>query len=394
MHFRASEIAAVVGGELVGDDVEVSGASQDSRSLIPGQLFVPVLAERDGHDFIRQAIEAGAAAYFTQAEPVGGTAIRVTDAVAALQALGRHARSKLGDATVIGITGSAGKTSTKDLMASILLSTGNAHASEKSFNNEMGVPLTIINAPDNTAVLIVEMGTRGAGQIRDLVQIAAPSIGVVTTVGGAHTSEFGSVEAVAEAKAEMVEDLPAMGWAVLNAEVPLVAAMAEQTSAQVVTFGRDTGDVHATDIVRHADLTSEFTLVSPWGSASVHLGARGEHNIVNACAAAAAALAAGAGMSSVVLGLVHPELSPLRMELLTTPAGATVLNDCYNANPLSVEAALRALADLPAERRVAVLGLMAELGDEHEAEHARMAELAETLEIRVLAVAGAPYAGA
>lgn len=395
MRFRATEIAAVTSGVLHGDDAEVVGATQDSRELQPGQLFIPVVAERDGHEFIAGALENGAAAYLTQQDPVahgwGGSAILVDDTVAALQALGRHARSRLGEATVVGITGSAGKTSTKDLLASILRQAGPTHASDKSFNNEMGVPLTIVNAPDGTAALVVEMGMRGLGQITELCAIAAPTIGIVTTVGVAHTSELGSVEAVVQAKGELVEALPAGGHAVLNADVPEVAGMASRTAARVITFGCEAGDVRASHIVLADDLTSMFRLDSPWGSAEIALGARGEHNVANACAAAAAALASGVGMTSVVAGLLRPDLSPWRMELHTTASGARLVNDAYNANPLSMAAALRSVAALAADRRVAVVGLMGELGDDEAAEHARVVQLAGELGIELLAVADAPY---
>ena len=393
MRIRAAEVATVVGGELIGPDVALDGASQDSREVASGQLFVPVVAERDGHQFIADALARGAAAYLTAGPIEGGSAIRVGDTVAALQQLATHLRDRLGNAAVIAITGSVGKTSTKDLLASVLTEAGPTHASPRSFNNELGVPLTIVNAPDMTAALVVEMGSRGPGQIAELCRVASPSSAVVTMVGLAHTSEFGSIEAVAEAKSEIVQGLPAEGWAVLNAEVPLVAAMADRTAAQVISFGGHRGDVRAESVVMADDLTSRFRLVSPWGDTDIVLGARGRHNVVNACAAAAASLAVGVNMSAVVTGLAVPRLSPWRMELSTTPAGATVLNDAYNANPLSVASALASLAALPADRRVAVLGLMAELGESSDAEHRRMYELAVKLGVEVIAV-DAPYGDA
>ncbi len=394
MRLTTAEIAAVTDGELRGSDVAVEGATQDSRAVVPGQLFVPVVAERDGHDFIGAALVAGAAATLTSRdEPVDAPAIRVEDTVVALQLCAAHVRRRLGNASVIAITGSAGKTSTKDLLASVLRRAGATHASERSFNNELGVPLTLLNAPDGVAAVVVEMGMRGPGQITRLCRIASPSMAVVTTVGSAHTSELGSVEAVARAKGEIVQDLPAEGWAVLNAEVPLVLAMADRTAARVITFGGADGEVRAERVEVAPDLTSRFRLLSPWGSADVVLGARGAHNVTNACAAAAAALAAGAGMSAVVAGLAEPTMSPWRMELRTAASGATVINDAYNANPLSMASALRSLAALAVDRRVAVLGPMAELGDESEDEHRRIADLARQLGIDVIAV-DAPYDGA
>ncbi|MEE9416946.1 MAG: UDP-N-acetylmuramoyl-tripeptide--D-alanyl-D-alanine ligase [Acidimicrobiales bacterium] len=390
MHILASDAAAAVKGRLVGPDIEFDGATQDSRDLIAGQLFVPVVAERDGHEFIAQALAGGAAAYLTSHDTVGGTAIEVTDTVDALQRLGRLARGRL-DGPVVAITGSVGKTSTKDLIASALAPSMATHASEKSFNNELGVPLTLLNAPDDTAVAVLEMGSRGAGDIRFLCDIAGPEIGVVTSVGMVHTSEFGSFAAVIDAKAELVEALPSSGIAVLNAEIAEVAAMAQRTAARSVTFGVGVGDVRAVLVEVANDLTSTFRIESDWDSFDVRLGARGEHNVANAAAAAAVALILGVSRESIVGGLASPRHSPWRMELSTASSGLVVVNDAYNANPLSVSAALRALADLPARRRVAVLAIMAELGEVEAEEHARIGALAVDLGIEVIAISAPAY---
>jgi len=389
MLLRTRDLAVAVGGRLDGPDVEVDGASQDSRAVAPGQLFVPIAAERDGHAFIVEALAHGAAAYLTTGAPEGGTAIVVDDTLAALQAAGRHARSLL-PSLVVGVTGSVGKTSVKDLLAAALGEQLATAASARSFNNEMGVPLTLLNAPDGTEAVVVEMGARGIGHIAELCAIALPTIGVVTRVAAVHTEAFGTLDDVATAKGELVESLPASGTAVLFTADPLVLAMADRTDAQVLTYGPG-GDVSAEAIEVGTDLLPRFRLVSPWGSAPVALAVRGTHQVDNALAAAAAALVAGVDLAAVVAGLERGVLSPWRMELATSPAGALVLNDAYNANPTSVAAALRSLAALPARRRIAVLGVMAELGDLESSEHVGIRELAEDLGIRLIAVDAPAY---
>jgi UDP-N-acetylmuramoyl-tripeptide--D-alanyl-D-alanine ligase len=392
MRFLTSDVASVTDGSLDGPDVEVDGASIDSRSLRSGQLFVPVVDERDGHDFVPAALAAGAAAYLSSRTGQGGTAVLVEHTAHALSALGRAARTRLPDA-VVGITGSVGKTSVKDLTAAALGRRLRTTASERSFNNELGVPLTLLSAPDDAEAVVVEMGARGLGHIADLVAVAAPTVGVVTAVAPVHTELFGSIEEVALGKGELVEGLPPDGVAVLNAEDERVRAMADRTTADVLTFGRDLGDVRAERVHLDDELRAHFTVRTPSGGAEVVLPVRGEHNVANACAAVAVALALDVGLEDAVAGLADARLSPWRMELLRTPSGARVLNDAYNANPASVAAALRALAALDAGRRTAVLGVMAELGDHHAVEHANIGALAERLEIRLVAVATPAYGG-
>jgi UDP-N-acetylmuramoyl-tripeptide--D-alanyl-D-alanine ligase len=392
MELRTADLARVTGGTVVGPDVVVSGASIDSRSTRAGQLFVPVVADRDGHDFIADALAAGAAAYLTSQAPLGhGTAVVVGDTVAALQAAGRLARSNL-EGPVIGVTGSVGKTSVKDLLASVLGRRFATAASERSFNNELGVPLTLLDAPDGTEAVVVEMGARGIGHIAQLCAIASPTVGIVTRVAAVHTELFGSVEEVARAKGELVAALPPEGTAVLNAADARVAAMAARTEAAVVTFGA-TGDVRAEALELDDDLRPRFQLRSPWGEAAVQLGVRGLHQVDNALAAAAAALVCGASLDDVVAGLADGVLSPWRMDLRTAPSGALVLNDAYNANPTSVAAALESLAVLPAVRRTAVLGIMAELGDRSDEDHAAIGARAREMGVRLIAVAAPAYGG-
>lgn len=397
MRLTLDDVARVTAGRRTGPTVppglEVDGATMDSRALRPGQLFVALRDERDGHAFVAAARSAGAAAVLVDHEVDGLPSVVVADTASALTALGAHARDRLDGvvvdgrhAAVIGVTGSVGKTSVKDLIASATAPSRRTSASLRSFNNEVGVPLTLLEAPEDTEVAVIEMGARGRSHVADLCTTARPTIGVVTAVALAHTEVFGTIEEVARAKAELVESLAAEGTAVLNLGDERVAAMAARTVAGVLTYGIDQGDVRAEGVVLDDHLRPRFRLVSPWGGGEVALEVRGRHNAENAAGAAAAALAAGADLDGVLEGLAAARLSPWRMELGVTPEGLRVLNDAYNANPTSMAAALEALADLDAEHRTAVVGPMAELGAHAEAEHRRTAELAHRLGIRLLAV--------
>ncbi len=393
MRFLASDIARLTDGSLVGDDVEIDGASIDSRSIEQGNLFVPIVADRDGHDFVPAAIGAGAVAYLRSRpvpEAVDAPAIEVDDTAAGLTALGVAARHRLDGANIVGITGSVGKTSVKDLVAAATGAARRTHANVGSFNNELGLPLTLIDAPADTEVAVLEMGARGVGHIRELCAIGRPTIGVVTRVASAHTELFGSLDAVADAKGELVEALPASGTAVLNADDPRVAAMSARTTASVLTFG-DGGDVRPTAIHLDELLRPRFLLETPFGSAQVRLPSAGRPMAYNAAAAVAAGLAAEIELDALVAGLEQASVSRWRMEVTTTPVGAVIVNDAYNANPASMRAALDGLAAIDRTDRVAVLGVMAELGDEHDDAHREMAELALSLGIRVVAVAAPDY---
>jgi len=390
MRFRAREVAEVVEGVLVGDDVEIDGARHDSRAITGGELFVPLVDQRDGHDFVSGALDAGAAAYLTAREPVGGTAIRVDDPARALARLGAHARTRLSD-RVIGITGSVGKTSCKDLAAAAIGRRFETTASLRSFNNEYGVPLTLVNASPTTEAAVIEMGARGLRHIADLCAIADPTIGVVTTVDAVHTELFGDIAQVALAKGELIEHLPASGTAVLNDANPLVAAMADRARASVLRYGSARSEVQASKVVLDDELRASFLLHTPWGDAPIHLAVRGEHHVGNALAAASAALAVGVDLDDISAGLGAAVLSPWRMDLRLAPSGARVLNDAYNAGPASMEAALRALVRLDAVRHLAVLGPMAELGDHSAIAHRRIAEVAAELGVQIVAVAAPEY---
>ncbi len=385
MRFTAAEIATAVGGALHGDDVAVDGASIDSRTLEPGQLFVPAIGVRDGHDFIAEAVAAGAASVLSARGVVEGVpTVVVDDTEAALARLGVRARGRLPD-RVVGITGSVGKTSTKDLCAAALATRLRVSASRKSFNNELGVPLTLVNAADDTEVAVIEMGARGPGHIDALCAVAHPTIAVVTAVELVHAELMGDLDGIARCKGELPASLPDDGVAVLNASYPRVLGMARRTRARVVRYGTDDSEVRAVGVTVDDELRPRFRLVSEWGSADVSLAVRGVHQVGNALAAAAVALVCEVPVDDVAVGLASGELSPWRMDLRTAPSGARVLNDAYNAGPASVEAALRSLVALGAERRQAVLGPMAELGDAGPAEHRRIAHVAEEHGVRIVA---------
>lgn len=398
MRFTAAGLATTVGGTLAGPDVPVAGVATDTRSLRPGQLFVPLVDRRDGHRFLAEAVAAGAPAYLTAGPTVpGATAVLVADTAAALTAVGRAARGRLPD-RVVGVTGSVGKTTVKDLVAGALATTFVTAASPLSFNNEIGVPLTLANVEDGTEATVVEMGARGPGHIRTLCAVAEPTVGVVTRVGRAHTEQFGDLEGVAAAKAELVASLPASGTAVLNADDPLVLAMARQARAVVRTFGLgDRAEVRATGVVLDHLARPAFRLEAPEGSADVRLGLHGRHQVANALAAATAALAAGVPLEAVADGLGSVAPPRWRMCVRAAGDGVVVVNDAYNANPTSMQAALEALAAMAAERRVAVLGVMAELGPTSAQGHLEVAHAARDLGVELVAYGtpayGVPPAG-
>lgn len=382
----ASRAADAIGGRLVGPDVVFDGASFDTRELLPGQLFVPIVAERDGHDFIAAAVERGAALHLSSSPdatvPAGRTWIRVADTGQALLALGGWARSQ-SSATVVGVTGSVGKTSTKDFIAAACGAGLRTAANERSFNNEQGLPVTILGAPDDTEVLVVEMGMRGFGQISALCEVARPDVGVVTAVGHSHTEMVGGIEGVARAKRELVEALPPGGTAVLNADDPRVASMASATDATVITYGR-AGDVAIIDIALDDRARPRFTAATPWGAVRVELGVSGSHMASNAAAAIAVAGSLGVDLEAASEALASARISGMRMETIALDGGALVINDAYNANPTSMRAALEALAAMTARRHVAIVGPMAELDDPAQG-HRDVADYAESLGIRLVA---------
>jgi UDP-N-acetylmuramoyl-tripeptide--D-alanyl-D-alanine ligase len=394
MRMMAADVARAVAGELVGANAHLDGASFDSRTLRAGQLFVPIIAERDGHEFIPDALGRGAGAYLTARAPVGRTAIRVPDTLAALLALGRWARGRLEDrlgGRVVGITGSVGKTGTKDLVAAALGAGLRVHASARSFNNDQGLPTTILETPEDAEALVVEMGMRGIGEIARLCGIAAPRIGIVTRIAAAHTARVGGIEGVARAKGELVEALPASGHAVLNADDARVADLRRRAAATVLTWGASPGaDVRMVRCEARDDGTCDARWETPWGVVAAVMPLPGRHVAHNAGAAVAVAGLLGVDLAAATGALEHAPMAPMRMQRRRTAAGAVVLDDTYNANPESMRAALETLATLGARRRVAVLGEMAEL-DEPDAAHREVAALAGSLGVELVAVGTERY---
>lgn len=397
-----TEIADVVGGRVVDDPdgVVVSGAATvDSREVEPAGLFAAFVGEHsDGHDFADAAVAAGAAAVLGS-RPTGHPTVLVDDPRDALAALAHHVLGRLPDVTVLAVTGSQGKTSTKDLLAGVLAAGDETVATRGSFNNELGLPLTVLRAGPTTRFLLLEMGARGLGHLRELCAVARPDVSLVLNVGKAHLGEFGTQDDIATAKGELVEALEPDGVAVLNADDPRVAAMASRTVGRVTTFGRrrDAGQEQPTVGFADVRLDDEghprFTLTVGGRTVPVTLRLVGAHHVPNAAAAVAAAVAVGIDLelAAASLGAVAT-VSRWRMEVTRRADGLTVVNDAYNANPDSMRAALEALAAIgaggPARRRVAVLGEMKELGASADAEHARVGRLARSLGVDVLLAVG------
>jgi UDP-N-acetylmuramoyl-tripeptide--D-alanyl-D-alanine ligase len=412
------QVAAAVGGRLHGatGQERITGTVEfDTRELAAGSLFVALPGERvDGHDFAAKAMGNGAVGVLAgrpvpapavlappAAEVPGGVYVLAGDrdgsGAAVLAAMARLARAvvdRLPELAVVGVTGSSGKTSTKDLIAAALRPLGPTVAPPGSFNNELGHPWTVLRCDSATRHLVLELSARGPGHVAALCRVAPPRIGVVLNVGSAHLGEFGSREAIAAAKGELVEALPADGVAVLNADDELVAAMAARTAARVVTFGRN-GAVRATGVGTDRLGRPSFTLVTPAGEAPVALSVHGGHQVGNALAAAAVALELGASVEQIAGALcAATAVSRWRMEVTETTGGLTVVNDAYNANPESMAAALRTLVGMAgqantARRSWAVLGPMGELGEESERAHRELGRLAAGLRVDRLVVVGA-----
>ncbi len=424
-----AQVADIVGGRLVDVTAEEAAALRvtgtvefDSRAIGPGSLFLALPGARsDGHDFAAAAVDAGAVGVLA-ARPVGVPAV-VVDPIAAedgaagvlehdsdgsgaavLAALGKLAAAvatelAAGGLTIIGITGSSGKTSTKDLIAAVLAPLGEVIAPPGSFNNELGHPWTVLRATADTDFLVLEMSARHRGNIAALARIARPSIAVVLNVGTAHLGEFGSREAIADTKSELPESVPASGVVILNADDSVVAKMAEVTEARVVRVGRtdsasDRIDVWADHVTLDALARPQFTLHTADGQVGVSLSVHGDHQVSNALCAAAVALECGASLEQIADALATAgPVSRQRMAVTTRSDGVTIVNDAYNANPDSMSAGLKALAWMGREgsgegRTFAVLGEMGELGEDSITEHDRIGRLAVRLDVSRLVVVG------
>lgn len=399
IELRAHEVARVTGGRLVGDGAAVVSGPVvvDSRLAGPGSMFVAFAGEHvDGHDYVDAAVAAGASVVLA-ARDVEAPAVVVVDDVQT--ALGEVAREVLararaaGDVRVVGITGSVGKTTTKDLIGQLLAPDGPTVVPPGSFNNEIGLPLTVLQVTEQTRHLVLEMGATGEGHLQYLTRIAPPDVAVVLAVGSAHLGEFGDVEAIARAKAELVAGARPGGTAVLNADDLRVAAMAQLAHGPVTTFGTVTGaQVRADDVRIDRAGRVSFRITAGGESAPVALTLVGEHHLSNALAAATVALELGVPLATVAQRLSEARaLSPHRMQVTERPDGITVIDDSYNANPDSMRAALKALAVVAGRdrRSIAVLGEMLELGDESRERHDEVGRLAVRLNVKLTVVVGA-----
>lgn len=412
MRLSPNEIAAALGAEVVaaGEPGSPRRAIIDSNEAAPGDLFFGLRGEhRDGGDFAPAAIEAGAWGVVvsrhhgrrlspdtedkgraSQLSPdTGEKSVRswvflVEDPLAAMQALARAWRRALG-ARVVGVTGSVGKTSVKDIARTLL--PGNVHANRENLNTEIGLPLTILEAPDETDLLVLEMAMRGRGQIAELAAVAEPDVAVITNVGPVHVELLGSVEAIAAAKAEILDDLPAGGTAVAPVEAGELEPHLEPIAEQL-RFGPG-GDVEATE-VRVDDGVTEALVATPLGSRRFHFPFTEPHNLTNALAAIAAGVALGADLAGMADRAADIGFSRFRGERLELPGGIVLVNDCYNANPVSMRAALDHLATLDAERTLAVLGEMGELGPSSAEYHLEVGEHARAAGVDFLIGVGLP----
>jgi UDP-N-acetylmuramoyl-tripeptide--D-alanyl-D-alanine ligase len=406
----AAEIAEITNGRLDADPgITPVSVVTDSREATPGSLYVAKPGEQaDGHDFVAAAFAAGAVLALVErpvAAPDGTPypCVLVPDAVLAMGALAAEAVRRIRDAraeaggelTVVGITGSAGKTTTKDLLAGIFSTQGKTVAPQGSYNGEVGVPLTVFQADAETRYLVIEMGATGVGHIKYLADMVKPDIGVVLAVGTAHAGEFGGVENIARAKGELVEGLAATGTAIINLDDDRVAAMRGRTTAAVLGFsaeGRGDAAVQALNADTNGEGNPEFDLLLPGGDGPHHVRSRliGAHHTGNLLAAAAAAFAAGVPGADIAAALGRQAAaSRWRMERTERADGVTIINDAYNANPESMRAALRTLADLGRGRRTwAVLGAMLELGEDSIREHTAVGTQVVRLNISRLVVVG------
>ena len=387
-------VADVVGGELIGqgyDERTVTGVTIDSRAVGDGSLFVALAGERaDGHAFIDDSLERGAAGALARIGTGTPRCVEVDDPADALLGLGAWVRDTV-DPMVVGVTGSSGKTTTKDLLRAALSVGRRTVANVGSFNNELGVPLTCCTLEADTEVLVSEVGARGTGHIAAMAAVLRPDVAVVTNIGAAHLEMFADLDGVARAKTELVTALSPAGIAVLNADDPKVARMADSAPGAVVRYGTSAdADLRATDITLDEAARPSFVVQG----VPVHVPLPGAHNVSNALAALAAAQACGVDLAAAAQGIAEAGVSAWRMELSEGHHGVTVLNDAYNANPTSMAAALRTLAAMTAKgRRWAVLGHMAELGEGGPQSHRDIGALCARLSVDGLVVVGEAAAG-
>lgn len=394
--FTAAEIAALTQGQLVQGEpsTPVTGFTWDSRLVKPGDCFVAMPGERvDGHDYTAKAAAGGAAVILCgrPVEAPGAAVVIAPDPLLALGQLGRIQRERFPDLKVVGVTGSVGKTTTKEMVAAVLQERFRVFRSKGNFNSEVGLPVMLMDLAPEDEVAVLEMGMRALGEIEYLTSIAHPAVGVVTNVGITHLELLGTQENIARAKGELVRNLPSGGHAILNADDPLVRAMDRETPAQVWYYGRSARGlgqrwVTAEDWRREGEMGQRFRLVTSAGEAEAYLPAPGEHNLVNAMAATAVGLSQGMSLPEIARGLERFANAGNRMRILTVD-GVKVIDDTYNAAPASMKAALGVLREMAGEgRTIAVLGDMYELGPLAEQAHREVAEEAARAADLVVAV--------
>lgn len=392
MRITASDVAHITGGLLVGTDSTADGVSFDSRTLLAGQMFVAIVGERDGHEFLHDAQRAGAAfALVGKGRSIDGlTCIEVSDTTVALALIGAHCRKSLAESVgnrVVGITGSAGKTSTKNMVREVLRAGfTHVHAADHSLNNDIGVPVTIMNAPTDTDALVIEMGMRGFHEIDRLCRIAQPIVGIVTNIGDAHGERVGGSDGIARAKGELLEALPSHGTAIVNRDDVYFSALAARANCDVLSFGaHQSADMRWT--IQSIDHNGVCTALLHFGGDVVSIvpALPGEHMVANAAAAVLAGVACGLSLEVAASGIGEENVEKGRMKWQNTTDGRRVLDDTYNANTASMIAALHVLASSTSGEKVAVLGAMAEITDAAEG-HRRVASTARDLGIEIIAV--------
>jgi len=395
LKLKVREIAQVIGGNFPGngESVIVDKVSTDSRRTQPGSLFFALKGEKfDGHMFLKDAVKNGARAavisdkYKPQLE-VNIPLIQVSDTLTALQNLATYVRKKT-RVKVIAITGSTGKTTTRDFLSNILKQKFNVVAAPFNYNNEIGVPLTLLELDEHSEVVVLELAMRGAGEIRELTQISQPEIGIVTNVGLTHYELLGSEEAIAQAKAELVESLPKSGYAVLNSDDPWFSFLKERSKAKVISYGlRSEVDVRGENVEIDKEARASFKIFLPYGSVRVKLPYPGKYYVHNALAAATVAFLLKLSEEEIKRGIEGAKFSGMRMEV-AKEGEVTLINDAYNANPASMLGALQVLIDFAGERKVACLGDMLELGEISPREHAQLGCLLASIKPNLVILLG------
>jgi UDP-N-acetylmuramoyl-tripeptide--D-alanyl-D-alanine ligase len=391
--FTVSQVLEATGGTLAGaaHRSAFSGVSTDTRTIKRGNLFVAIKGENfDGHDFLLRAVENGAAGVVISSReayvPEKTTAVLVADTVAALQDLAHYHRCRF-TLPVIGITGSNGKTTTKDMTAAVLSGRLRVLKTQANYNNEIGLPQTLLGLTADHQAAVVEMGMRARGEIARLAAVAAPTIAVITNVGETHIEILGSVENIAAAKSELIEAIPADGLVILNADIPLVKAMQANTAARAVFYGLGPAAAVIAENIATGDRDTTFDCLHPGGAFAVTIPAVGKHNIYNALAAIAVGLELGLTPDEIRAGIATFQASAMRLAIEKI-GPYTIINDAYNASPLSMQAAIDTLGMVARGRKVAVLGDMLELGDLAAAAHAKVGEQLADSGVQVVVTVG------